>query len=253
MITINIGIVIQARTGSSRLPNKIMRKFYNEKSILDIIAEKLKRKFPSYPIILATSTSVNDSVLSYVAKQNNLLFHQGSENNVLLRFVEVVSQYNFTHVIRICADNPFLNMDGIQGLIDKIDDINIDYVSYHVSDGTPVIKTHLGLFAEIVSVRALISANTLQDNPIYQEHVTNFIYESPNLFDVKLFPCFDEVIERRDLRLTIDDFDDFENLSDLYCQSEYKFSEDLNELLTFISENPEITKRMVNNIKKYTK
>lgn len=253
MIKINLGIIIQARTGSSRLPNKILRKFYDEKSILDIIVERLRDRFSSYPIILATSTCVNDNDLFYVSQQQNILFYQGSENNVLLRFVEVVNQYNFTHVIRICSDNPFLNMVGIKGLIDKIDDINIDYLSYCDSSGTPVIKTHLGLFAEVVSVRALILANKLQNNPIYQEHVTNFIYENSDLFNVKLFPCFEEVIGRKDIRFTVDDIDDFENLSFLYNQTEYRVNEDLKKLVKHIDQNIEIRNKMVKNIKKYIK
>lgn len=250
---INLGIIIQARTGSSRLPNKILMKFYKENSILDIIVDRLKERFSSYPLILATSISESDNDLIRFSHDKNILFFQGSENNVLLRFIEAVNNYNFTHVIRICSDNPFLNMEGIQNLIDKIDDLNIDYISYCDSNGIPVIKTHLGLFAEIVSVRALILADKLQNNPIYQEHVTNFIYGNPDLFYVKLLPCFEEVFRREDVRFTVDDIDDFKNLSFLYKQTEYRQTENLKKLIDYIDQNIEIKNTMVKNINKYTK
>ena len=37
-------IILQARTGSTRLPNKMILDFYEGKTILEIIIENLKKK-----------------------------------------------------------------------------------------------------------------------------------------------------------------------------------------------------------------
>lgn len=247
-----IGLVIQARTGSSRLPKKILMNFYEDKSILDILIEKLKSKFFNYPIILASSTNFNDNILSEFAVRHEIDFYQGSEENVLNRFVEVGLNKKLTHLIRICSDNPFLNMDSISSLIKELDDPKIDYISYCNHSGIPVIKTHIGLFAEIVSLRALLKTSELQNESIYQEHVTNFIYENPQIFNVKLLNSPLEVYAREDLRLTLDDKEDFNNLASLYESSKGN-QDNISFLINFIDSNEKYKVKMINNIQKYSK
>jgi spore coat polysaccharide biosynthesis protein SpsF len=249
---LKICIVIQARTGSKRLPDKVLKNFYNQKSILDLIVEKLIINFSNYPIILATSDCKNDSVLVDFAKKKNILYFQGNESNVLLRFIDSVKDYDFTHIIRICSDNPFLNMYAIQNLIDNLDSEDLDYISYENAKGIPVIKTHLGLFAEIVSVKSLKKANELQNMQIYQEHVTNYIYGNPEIFKVKFLSSPEIVHKRDDIRLTLDDLEDFENLENLYSKT-FENHQDLFLLIKAIDANQTIKDKMINNIKKYTK
>lgn len=247
-----LGIVIQARTGSSRLPNKILMDFYEDKSILDILIEKLKSKFLNYPIILASSTNIKDNILSEVALKHEIDFYQGSEENVLDRFVKVGLEKKLTHLLRVCSDNPFLNMDSISSLIKELDDPKIDYISYCNHSGIPVIKTHIGLFAEIVSLRALLKTSELQNESIYQEHVTNFIYENPQIFNVKLLNSPLEVYAREDLRLTLDDKEDFNNLASLYESSKGN-QDNISFLINFIDSNEKYKVKMINNIQKYSK
>lgn len=249
---IKLGIVIQARTGSSRLPNKILMNFYEDKSILDILIEKLKSKFSIYPIILASSTNSNDNILSEFAVKYNIDFYQGSEENVLSRFVEVGINKKLTHLLRICSDNPFLNMNAISNLIEKLDDPKNDYLSYSNYLDVPVIKTHIGLFAEIVSLQALLKASNLQNESIYQEHVTNFIYSNPQIFNVKLLNSPSEVYSREDIRLTLDDKEDFDNLASLYKDINDN-QDNIGFIIDFIDSNEKYKLKMINNIQKYSK
>jgi spore coat polysaccharide biosynthesis protein SpsF len=249
---LNICIVIQARTGSKRLPNKVLKKFYGNKSILDLIVDELIVKFSNYPIILATSDSKNDSILVDFAKEKKILYFQGDESNVLLRFIDAIKKYSFTHIVRICSDNPFLNMESIQNLINSLDNIDLDYISFVNSKNIPVIKTHIGLFAEIVSVKSLKIANEQQNTNIYQEHVTNYIYGNPDIFKLKFLVSPDVVYNRDDIRLTLDDSTDFDNLVDLYSKT-YKNYQDLSYLVHTIDTNESIKNKMITNIKKYTK
>lgn len=250
---IHLGIIIQARTGSSRLPNKILMNFYEDKSILDILIGKLKLKFSKYPIILASSINHNDAVLSEFAIKYSIDFYQGSEENVLSRFVEVALEKKLTHVVRICSDNPFLNMDSISSLINCLEEQpEFDYISYCNYLKIPVIKTHIGLFAEIVSVRALLKASKLQNESIYKEHVTNFIYANPQIFNIKLVDSPSEVYLREDIRLTLDDKEDFDNLASLYLETKAN-QNDISFLIDFIDSNEKYKVKMINNIQKYSK
>ena len=56
------GIVIQARTGSTRLHNKILLPFDGERCILDIWIGNIKAAFPEMCIVLATTVRKQDDV-----------------------------------------------------------------------------------------------------------------------------------------------------------------------------------------------
>jgi spore coat polysaccharide biosynthesis protein SpsF len=103
-----IAIIIQARTGSTRLANKMLKPFYQNQTILQIIIENLKRDI-DLPIILATTNNPNDDCLEQVAEENGIFCFRGSEENVLQRFIDAAHQYQVDVIIRVCADNPFLN------------------------------------------------------------------------------------------------------------------------------------------------
>ena len=57
------GIIIQARTGSTRLHNKILLPFYGEQRIIDILIENIRRACPDKQVILATTVRPQDDVL----------------------------------------------------------------------------------------------------------------------------------------------------------------------------------------------
>ena len=54
-----IGIIIQARMGSTRLPGKVLLPFYGEKTLLEVLLDKLHTAF-SGKIIVATSIKENN-------------------------------------------------------------------------------------------------------------------------------------------------------------------------------------------------
>jgi spore coat polysaccharide biosynthesis protein SpsF len=245
-------IILQARTSSSRLPNKVLKNFWNGKSVLEILIDELKEFFLDIPLVVATTINSADSRIVDLAESKNVIVYRGSENNVLSRFVDIIESLDYTHVIRVCSDNPFLNMSSIKNLIDQLVDLDIDYLSYVNTDGTPVIKTHYGLFAEIVSSRALIISNKMQNEPIYQEHVTNYIYGNPEIFNVKYLQLPKCLYGRNDIRFTLDDDMDFDNLTQLY-RNTLEFKDSIESLINYIDINTTYKDIMITNIKKYTK
>src|SRR5690606_1372797 len=122
----------------------------------------------------------------------------------------------------------------------------LDYCSFKNIDDIPVIKTHLGLFAEIVSTESLIKASKECDSYYYREHVTNYIYLHPEKFNVYLESAPAIVFNRKDLRFTIDDKDDFDNLSILY---EYYIKNDSNisKTIEYIDTNSMFKNKMIKN------
>jgi spore coat polysaccharide biosynthesis protein SpsF len=232
-----IGIIVQARTGSTRLPNKVLLPFYENQTILDIIIDKLK--LLQLPIVLATSNAALDSILSKAAEKHNVCFFQGDEDNVLKRFVDAAIKFELDVVIRVCADNPFLSVEYAQQLIAQYSAKAADYVSFFTSRDVPVIKTHYGVFVEIVRLEALQRALDLTNDKFYLEHVTNFIYTNPNLFSVSKVSM--PFVECDNIRLTIDTLDDFKFVNDLYCQ--YK-NTPMSELISILASNEVALEKM---------
>lgn len=252
-MTKKIGIVIQARTGSTRLPNKVILPFYREQTILDILIEKLLVFKDNHPIILATTETKEDKLLIGYAKKYNIDHYIGNELDVLQRFVGAADKFSLDVVIRICADNPFLEVGYIQQLIDAYNiQPELDYISFQNSYGVPAIRTHLGLFAEIVSVSALKKVQQQTDQKFYKEHVTNFIYANPNIFKINLLEMPDYLKDRGDLRFTLDDAEDFTHLKELY-QYYINHKADIKSMINHIDSDEHTLESMISNIKKYEK
>lgn len=207
-------IIIQARTGSTRLPQKMIKPFWGDKTVLDILLERLKtieKKFVA-DIIVATSDNPNDDAIEKIGRTHNVKIFRGSENDVLQRFIDAAETYQADKIIRVCADNVFLDTEALTSLAALLETSDYDYISYKTKDDKPSILTHYGFLAEGVKLSALKDVVEKTSESIFHEHVTNRIHSAQDLYKVKLYPI-DDVIpgleDHPDLRLTLDTQDDF--------------------------------------------
>lgn len=245
--------IIQARLGSTRLPQKILLPFYEGKSILDLLIDKLKR-VENVDIILATSkNSINDP-LEAIAEKNYIKCFRGSENDVLQRFIDAAEFFGSSHIIRVCSDNPFIELRSINRLI-EFATVNpqYDYISFNVN-GIPSIKTHYGFWTEYVSLDALKKVASLTDVPLYHEHVTNYIYTHPEFFNYHLLNTSSILQDCEKVRLTIDTEMDFKSAQIVYkelCHANpYPTIE---RIIHFLDSNPSFYQTMEQEIFKNSK
>ena len=239
-----LGIVIQARLGSKRLPNKMLLPFHQGKGVLQLLIENLLEKFKDIPIIIATTVNSCDDKIITLCLKYKITYFRGSEDNVLERFIEIGDKFRLTKIIRICADNPFLSMNYLEVLIEKFNKSDADYLSFQTSNNIPVVKTHYGFWAEGVLLTALKKIQENTNKNIYLEHVTNFIYE--NLDDFKLeFYSIDYFIEENSsIRMTLDTFHDYILLKEIYRQFVLLELNTLNSLIRLVSSNKDWLERM---------
>lgn len=250
----NTKIIIQARTGSTRLPQKMILPFYENEGIFSLLLKKLTSAFDKNDIILATSLNENNDVLVEIAERYGINYFRGSENDVLQRFIDSAKEFNAENIIRVCADNPFLDVFYIELLIEKFEKFNCDYLSYITSDGTPSIKTHYGFWAEAVKLSALEKVKSLTDENLYHEHVTNFIYANKDIFDVNFFEIIPEIDRHKDIRLTIDTQVDFDIQKEIYAKlNNYIPNFTSLNIIDFLEDNPHYLEIMKNEILKNQK
>lgn len=249
----NTKIIIQARAGSSRLPNKVLLPFVGNKTILQVILENLLKEFSNDQLIVATTTSVQDDRIVELVKAYHINLFRGNESDVLNRFIECARAFNTEGIIRVCADNPFLLPKYIKTLIREAGP-NDDYLSFAFPDNIPVIMSHIGLFAEYTTLNALNRVESLTDSLKYREHVTNYIYSHPEIFSVRFIELPVELAQRRDIRLTVDSQEDFEILKELYkVLPDVTDDNFLKSLIFHIDSSLTIKNRMKKQILKYEK
>lgn len=244
-----LSFIIQARLGSTRLPGKILLPFWEGKSIFELLLEKLNR-IEGVGCIVATSVSPANDQLAKICQRYDTPCFRGDENDVLKRFVDAAELYGVDKIIRVCSDNPFLNVSDIERLVSFSRSADYDYISFDVN-GTPSIKTHYGFWTEYVKLDALRKVESLTSEKLYHEHVTNFIYSHPGLFKIAWLPVSELINENKDVRLTIDTPQDFENAKTVYAAIGGKASYE--ELFGFIQAHPEMVdamrKQIINNTK----
>jgi spore coat polysaccharide biosynthesis protein SpsF len=169
----NIGIITQARTTSTRLPAKVLLQTADGTSVLAHHLQRLQHA--SLPIVVATTTNATDDILAAAATQNNAYCVRGSEDNVLSRYYAAAKQYGFDVIIRVTSDCPLIDANLIlQGLHTYL-------LNYHVHlyySNTLERSYARGFDFEIMSFFLLEDAYNNATLPTDLEHVTPYIHQN---------------------------------------------------------------------------
>jgi spore coat polysaccharide biosynthesis protein SpsF len=224
----NTGVIIQARSGSTRLPQKVLLPFWKTLSILDIQIIQLKQYFPNLPICIATTDNEEDHPIIELAKRHDISAFAGDEKNVLNRFIQAAKQEGYDDIIRVCSDNPFISLQ----LLDELLNSQSDYCTHKVN-GTPSMLTHLGIFTEKVSLETLIKSQTICPVKEWLQHVTYFAYQEPSIFKLNWLavPAVITKMDNLGIRLTIDTQEDFDTAALIFHKLGMEGSQDLNLVL----------------------
>jgi len=231
--------IIQARTGSSRLPNKVLAELANKNSMLYYVIQRCQQSRLTNKVVVATSVLQRDDPVEEIAKSIGVNVYRGSENDVLQRYLEAASQENADPIIRITGDCPLVDPAIIDQVLDCYFHESVDYVSNNISvHGFP-----RGMDCEVVSYSSLqrVMNETSEEDVHYREHATNYIYGHPELFKIFLLDPPD-YFKRYDVRLCVDEETDLE-LVRYICEHFYpKEDFTLAEIIDFLDRNPEIAK-----------
>lgn len=198
--------IIQARTGSTRLPNKVLADIEG-KSMLAHIIERVKASSVD-KVIVATTTNPQDEPIVDIAKQYGVDYFLGSEHDVLDRYYNAATRFRADSIVRITADCPLIDPHVIDKIVQAYLKGNYDYV-------TNVIKRTYpdGLDTEVFSYSALQKAWLEATLPEDREHVTLYVWKRPDLFNHYSVEQ-DKDLSR--LRWTVDTQKDLDFVRDVY-------------------------------------
>ena len=200
--------VIQARMGSTRLPNKMMLSLHSKPIIEWVVKRTMRSSLDE--IILATSTLRSDDVLAKYALSLGVKVFRGDEQNVLKRFYDALQGTNSTHLVRICADNPLIDPLEIDNLIAFYKATPCDYAYNHIPRDNLYPD---GLGAEIVSYELFSQIYSRASLSAHKEHCLSYIWDNKQEFDIKTFDPSQDLLKRPDLKFDVDTFDDYYKLA----------------------------------------
>lgn len=200
--------IIQARMGSSRLPDKVLMPVLG-KPLLAWMLRRVSACPEVNEIVVATTTQHRDDVIAEFAKAAGCKVYRGSENDVLDRYYQAASTLTPDAVVRLTADCPLLDPTVLGTLIREFQACKLDFISN--SEPLPSSWPD-GMDISIMSFKALQKAWQESKKPSEREHVTFYFWNNPDMFKCLRI---DHVPDWSKYRLTIDYPEDFLLLKDV--------------------------------------
>jgi len=183
-----VGIIVQTRTGSTRLPGKVMMKADDKLLMVDYVINQLKHSKLHDEIVIATTDLKQDDVIFDYVTNRNIPCFRGDEKNVLERHYQCAKKYAFSTIVRIPSDKPLIDPTIVDSVIEKFQSNSYDYISnfsVDVNDNDRFIQSYpSGTEVEIFSFTALETVWKNATSEHDKEHVTPYIYTQPEKFKI---------------------------------------------------------------------
>ena len=224
--------IVQARMGSTRLPGKIMLDLAG-KPLLARVIDRIKRSEKYGKLVIATSTLARDDVVADFCNEIQKSCFRGSESDLLDRYYYAAKAFGADVVVRITSDcpliDPLLIDDVIGAFMEK--GAGVDYLSNFYPEYT---YPH-GLETEVMGMAALEKAWKEDQNPAWREHVSDYILNNPEKFNLSGIG-YSEVLTHH--RWTVDYLQDFELVSKIYDHFQENVFNWI-DILALLEQNPE--------------
>ncbi|MEY3200845.1 MAG: hypothetical protein RIR70_395, partial [Pseudomonadota bacterium] len=199
--------IVQARMGSTRLPNKVMMPIGGV-PMIDRLLSRLSRAREIDQIVIATSDAERNVPLAEHVRKLGYLCVMGSENDVLDRYVMAARVAGADIVIRITGDCPLIDPELVDKAIRAFRQAGVDYLS-----NTDPATFPDGLDTEVFTRAALETAWQETREPFDREHVTPYLRRHPQFRREAL--CHTE--DHSSLRWTVDEAADAEVIRNVFA------------------------------------
>lgn len=198
-------VITQARTGSTRLPQKVLKKIQGN-TLLEIHLNRILKAKNISKVIVATTTEPQDDKIIEIANNVSLDYYRGSVEDVLDRFYQASLKYKPQWVVRLTSDCPLIDPALIDAVIDRAKKDDLDYCSNTLIEAFPD-----GQDIEVFKFSALKKAWKEAKLKSEREHVTPYIKNNSSFMHGKFFvsdnfPC---EADYNNVRLTVDELNDF--------------------------------------------
>ncbi len=230
---------IQARSGSSRFPGKVLKKICNKPMLL-LMLERLSKCELLDEIIIATTDNKKDEPIVELAKAGGYKVFRGSEHDCLDRHYQAVKKTNAKFICKITSDCPLIDPKVVDKVIKYfLENKNkFDYVS-NVHPATYPDGLDVEIFSSFALEKTWKEAKSNQE----RAHTTTYMWKNPSLFRIGsvVMPQNQNLFLKE--RWTVDYAEDFEFIKAIY-ENLYNNGEIflMNDILKFLNERKDIKK-----------
>jgi len=208
---VRVGILVQVRLGSTRLPGKALLPLPGG-TVIQHVMRSLGRVPADVRALVTEARSAG--ALGPLAREEGFHLFVGPEDDVLARYCMACRELDVSRVIRATGDNPLTSPSLACSILDAHAAGGFDLSHYL---GIP-----WGTGVEVVEAAALFRAEREAHDRAEREHITTYLYRHPDLFRLhepegppgSIFPG---------ARVTVDTEEDYKRISaifeDLYKSS----------------------------------
>ena len=197
---------VQARMGSTRLPNKVMKPIGGI-PMIELLLARLACAKELDDIVVVTSIDKRNLPLIEHVRKLGYTCEQGSENDVLDRYVQAAKKHQVDAVVRITGDCPLVDPGLVDEVVRRFKAANVDYFSNTYPPTYPD-----GLDIAICTFKALEQASQEAIDPFDREHVMPYLRRSGK-FEMAAMQHNQDLSA---LRWTVDELADFKVIEKVF-------------------------------------
>ncbi len=168
-----IFVGIQTRLNSTRFPRKAFAKILGVPLIVRVVQRIQLLPYDVAVLCPIDEVKAFQDILSEYSI--NIPIFGGDENDVLARYYLATKHFGeYDFVVRVTGDNPLISVPLAQMLID----------GYQYADLSHYLQNPLGTGVEMIKSSALEKSYLEATTSFQKEHVTQYIYQNPELFTI---------------------------------------------------------------------
>jgi spore coat polysaccharide biosynthesis protein SpsF len=200
-----VGVVTQARSGSTRLPGKVLIEAAG-RTMLDHHIDRLVAA--GLDVYVATTEDPADDLLAELVRRRGVPVFRGSDEDVLSRYAGCARQNSLDVVVRVTSDCPLIDggvvAEGVTRFL-QLRELHGDdvYLSNTIERTFP-----RGFDFEVFSASALYRADRSATTSSDREHVTPWLYAGAHRLPHLVAHRWP--VDRSNYRVTLDTTEDLE-------------------------------------------
>ena len=169
---------IEARTGASRLPGKVLKPIAGVPALARMI-RRVKAAKRLDGIVVATTDRTADAAVAELARAEGVAVFRGSEDDVLDRVLQAQRAMGAEIIVELCGDCPLIDPVVIDRAVVVYGNGNADLVTTTHPQSYPQ-----GMDVEVFALAALAEVAAEVRDPAVREHVSLHFYRNPQRYRI---------------------------------------------------------------------
>lgn len=247
----HIVLLVQARCNTPEIPYKIIKPLTNDKTMVEHVIDRCSKAKHINQIVINTTTNYSDEKLVNIIRTKNLMKHisiyRGSEGNLVERTYQIALMTKADVIVRVEANNPFIDPDIIDTVISYFKETNYDYMFLNDSYSFPN-----GFNFDIYTTSTLEKLYDYVTDPYDLKQINSYIFKNPTHFHYYKYNLNNENdlhfnlidyanINFNELHLSVNNLADWEYVKRLFTTI-YTLNNDfrLKDVLEFLNKHPNL-------------